>query len=109
MARLNLTMDQVIEATGLSERTVKEILRGHTKPHARTLHRLAAGLDISADEFFLPCPAAVDSRPRSINCEVRKKVAALLNSEQRNLLIELVDALARCSTESLARESKVAR
>lgn len=42
----------MIEATGLSERTVKAMLGGKSKPHARTLHRLAAGLGVLTDEFF---------------------------------------------------------
>ncbi len=52
MARSGLTLEQVIEATGLSERTVKALIAGRNKPHARTLHRLAAGLGVSADELF---------------------------------------------------------
>jgi transcriptional regulator with XRE-family HTH domain len=52
MARLGLTLKQVVEATGLCERTVKGLLAGRNKPHARTLHRLAAGLGVSTDELF---------------------------------------------------------
>lgn len=52
MARSGLTLRQVVEATGLCERTVKALLAGRSKPHARTLHALAAGLDISTDELF---------------------------------------------------------
>lgn len=52
MARCGMTLQQLVEATGLSERTVKAILRGRGKPHARTLHRLAAGLGVSTDELF---------------------------------------------------------
>ncbi len=52
MARSGLTLKQVVEATGLCERTVKGVLSGRNKPHARTLQRLAAGLDISTDELF---------------------------------------------------------
>lgn len=52
MARLDLTVDQVVERSGVDERTVKGILTGAAKPHARTLHRLAAGLGVPADEFF---------------------------------------------------------
>jgi transcriptional regulator with XRE-family HTH domain len=52
MARCGMTLQQLVEATGLSERTVKAILGGRGKPHARTLHRLAEGLGVSADEFF---------------------------------------------------------
>jgi transcriptional regulator with XRE-family HTH domain len=52
MARCGMTLQQVVEATGLNERTVKAILSGRGKPHARTLHRLAEGLGVSADELF---------------------------------------------------------
>lgn len=52
MARTGLTLKQVVETTGLCERTVKGLLAGKNKPHARTLHRLAAGLGVSTDELF---------------------------------------------------------
>ena len=52
MARLDLTLADVVAATGLDERTVRSILRGTTRPHARTLHKLAAGLGIDVDELF---------------------------------------------------------
>jgi transcriptional regulator with XRE-family HTH domain len=52
MARLGMTLEQVVDATGLHERTVKAILSGKNKPHARTLHRLATGLGVSTDELF---------------------------------------------------------
>ncbi len=52
MARSGMTVQQVVEATGLNRRTVKSILAGQKKPHARTLNRLALGLGVSADEFF---------------------------------------------------------
>ena len=109
MARLNLTMDQVVDSTGLNERTVKELLRGRSKPHARTLHRLAAGLGVNADEFFWPCPELGDSSPELMNRAIRKKVDLLLNSDQRGLLIELVELLSRCSTEAIALEDSAGR
>jgi transcriptional regulator with XRE-family HTH domain len=52
MARCDMTLDDVVVATGLNQRTIKALLSGKNKPHARTLHRLAAGLDVSTDEFF---------------------------------------------------------
>jgi transcriptional regulator with XRE-family HTH domain len=52
MARGGLTLGQLVAASGLHERTVKAILAGRTKPHARTLHRLARGLGVSTDELF---------------------------------------------------------
>ncbi len=53
MARFGLTVDQVVQQSGLDERTVKGILNHSIgKPHARTLHRLASGLGVSTDELF---------------------------------------------------------
>lgn len=52
MARFGLTLEMVVEKTGLDERTLKSILSGGNKPHARTLHRLAAGLGVPPDELF---------------------------------------------------------
>ncbi len=52
MARKGLTLRQLVVASGLHERTVKAVLSGTGKPHARTLHRLAAGLGVSSDELF---------------------------------------------------------
>ena len=53
MAARGLTMCGVAEQTGLHVRTVRGILRGDKKPHARTLHRLAEGLGVAVDEFFV--------------------------------------------------------
>ncbi|MCG8448916.1 MAG: helix-turn-helix domain-containing protein [Pirellulales bacterium] len=52
MARMNMTLNDVVEATGLDERTVRSILRDASRPHARTLHKLAEGLEASTDELF---------------------------------------------------------
>jgi transcriptional regulator with XRE-family HTH domain len=52
MARFGLTVEQVIEQSGLDQRTIRGILAGTQKTHARTLHRLAAGLGVTADELF---------------------------------------------------------
>lgn len=52
MARQGLTLEDVVARSGLDERTVKGILAGVNRPHARTLHRLAGGLGVSADELF---------------------------------------------------------
>jgi transcriptional regulator with XRE-family HTH domain len=52
MVRLNMKLAEVVQATGLDERTVRSILRGTTRPHARTLHKLAQGLGVDPDELF---------------------------------------------------------
>ena len=52
MARLGLTQAAVVAATGLDERTVRSLMRGNSQPHARTLHKFAAGLGVEVDELF---------------------------------------------------------
>jgi transcriptional regulator with XRE-family HTH domain len=54
MARRNLTVEGLAEAAGVDVRTVKSLLVSRRRPHARTLHKLAAGLGVAADEFFQP-------------------------------------------------------
>ena len=54
MARDGLTFEDVVRASGLDERTVRGVVRGTNQPHARTLHKLAAGLGVSVDELFRP-------------------------------------------------------
>jgi transcriptional regulator with XRE-family HTH domain len=53
MSRLGLTIEQVAARSHLDQRTVRGILDGSNHPHARTLHRLAAALEVAPDEFFL--------------------------------------------------------
>ena len=53
MAARGLSLSRVSEQTGLHVRTIRGILRGGHTPHARTLHRLAEGLEVSVDEFFV--------------------------------------------------------
>jgi len=60
MVRFDLTYQAVVEASGLDERTVRSIAHGRKRPHARTLHRLAEGFGVAADEFFVDS-ATIDS------------------------------------------------
>jgi transcriptional regulator with XRE-family HTH domain len=53
MAAAGLSIHQVAERSGVDERTVRAILGGGNRPHARTLHRLAEGLGVPVDELFL--------------------------------------------------------
>jgi transcriptional regulator with XRE-family HTH domain len=53
MAVRGLTLSRVAEQTGLHVRTVRGVLRGDKKPHAQTLHRLAEGLGVDVEEFFV--------------------------------------------------------
>jgi transcriptional regulator with XRE-family HTH domain len=61
MAREGLTFDDVVAATGLDDRTLRALVRARNNPHARTIHKLAAGLGISVDELLRP-PARWSSR-----------------------------------------------
>jgi len=53
MARLDASISDVAERTGLDERTIRAILHDTKRPQARTLHRLAEGLGVAVEEFFL--------------------------------------------------------
>ncbi len=53
IANLALTIDQVEAKSGVDRRTVLAILEGRRKPQPRTIHRLAEGLGVSTDEFFV--------------------------------------------------------
>jgi transcriptional regulator with XRE-family HTH domain len=53
MAAGELSVQDVAQRTALDERTIRGITRGTNRPHCRTLHRLAAGLGVSVDEFFV--------------------------------------------------------
>jgi len=52
MANQGLTLADVVARTGVDERTVKALHAGRQSPHAKTLHRIAAGLEIPPDELF---------------------------------------------------------
>lgn len=54
MARENLTLDEAALATDLDRRTLRSILHGKSRPQARTLYKLARGLNASVDELFEP-------------------------------------------------------
>ena len=53
MANLGLSAEQVAEKSGVDKRTVKGILHGTNNPRPRTIGRLAEGLGVPSDEFFL--------------------------------------------------------
>ena len=53
MAAHGWTTDQVASQTGLDRRTIKAILDGRHKSHPRTIKRLADGLEVAVDEFFV--------------------------------------------------------
>jgi transcriptional regulator with XRE-family HTH domain len=53
MAAAGLSVCHAAARTGLDERTIRAILAGNHKPHTQTLHRLAEGLGVPIDEFFV--------------------------------------------------------
>src|SRR5262249_41883906 len=66
---------------------------------ARTLYRVAEGLNVSADEFFQPNPGEPQERARNIaDLDLHHKIAQLLTSEEGDLLVELVQVLYNHST-----------
>ena len=52
MARQGLTLDELARRSGLNLRTLKALLHAESRPHGRTLQRLAAGLAVPVDELF---------------------------------------------------------
>jgi len=77
MAREGLTFDEVVEASGLDERTVRALAHGTNNPHARTVHKLAQGLGVSIDELFRPVDRLSPRRfDRATNSLVENVVAA---------------------------------
>ena len=52
MAKHGLSYDSLAEQTGLDQRTLRGIMRAETRPHAKTLQRLAEGLGVGVDELF---------------------------------------------------------
>ncbi|NQT36216.1 MAG: helix-turn-helix transcriptional regulator [Planctomycetes bacterium] len=78
MAQRDLTAKQVVARTGLDERTIKGIVNGTNKPHARTIHRLAKGLGISVDELLLD-PAVL--RHRQFDRQTNPVVAEVIDAQ----------------------------
>jgi transcriptional regulator with XRE-family HTH domain len=77
MAREGLTIPELIARTGLNHRTLKELLAGRHQPQARTLHRLAHGLNVPIEELFQD-PALLRHRlfDRHTNPVVEEVIAA---------------------------------
>lgn len=76
MARLGLTIREVAARSRLDHRTIKGILDGTHRPHAKTLHRLASGLGVSPDELFVdPAQLVYRCFDRATNPLVAEAVA----------------------------------
>lgn len=76
MARQGVTIEQLASRTGVDCRSIRGILDGRKRPQARTLYRLAEGLGVDADEFFVD-PARLLYRrfDEQTNPEVAQAVA----------------------------------
>jgi len=53
MAVRGWTWEQLAQTTGVDTRTIRNILENAHKPRPETLHRLARGLGVAVDEFFV--------------------------------------------------------
>jgi transcriptional regulator with XRE-family HTH domain len=53
MASGGLSIGDLAVHTGVHIRTIRALLRGGGRPHSKTLHRLARGLNVSVDELFV--------------------------------------------------------
>lgn len=76
MAQRGLSVAETAKRSGLDQRTVRAILHGSSRTHTRSLGKLAEGLEVSADELFLP-PALLVQRQldRDTNPAVDEAVA----------------------------------
>lgn len=54
MADRGMTLGDLSAATGLDQRTLRGILHRRSQPQARTVNKLAAGLEVTIDELFIP-------------------------------------------------------
>ena len=54
MADRGMTLADLSTASGLDQRTLRGLLDSRSQPHARTVHKLAAGLEVAIDELFVP-------------------------------------------------------
>lgn len=95
MAERGLTLRQVVDATGLHERTVKSVLRGRSKPHARTLHTLAVGLGAEVREFFLTPDTTVAVVVPLAEKPVVERVMTALQGDYRDLLLGTLELITR--------------
>ena len=78
MAAQGLSIQEVVHRTGLDQRTIRGILQGSQKPHARSLSRVADGLGVPVDELFVD-PARL--LYRRFDRQTNPLVAELLDDE----------------------------
>ncbi len=76
MAREGLTINGLAQRSEIDPRTLKGLLGGDIQPQPRTLHKLAAGLGVTADDLFHDAPRLATSFDRQTNPEVAAAIAA---------------------------------
>jgi len=115
MARQDLTVQSLAEVSGVDVRTVKSLLQSRQRPHASTLHKLAAGLGVSADELFRPVAEANGcglSAARTFDRATNPAVAAALAAEPERFVDwtpdELDELFSRVGTGGELNENGVA-
>lgn len=102
MAAEGLSLGQVAQRTGVDQRTVRAILGGTKKPHARTLHRLARGLAVSIDEFFFGPSQLLDRAfGRQTDSAAEGTVADVSETNRKRELHEKLDRLMESSQAEL--------
>ncbi len=79
MARNGLTQRELAQRSGLNLRTLKSLLSSRTRPHGRTLQRLAAALGVPVDELFQDPSLLVH---RMFDRQTNPVVAEVVQSEQ---------------------------
>ncbi|MDZ7618849.1 MAG: helix-turn-helix transcriptional regulator, partial [Patescibacteria group bacterium] len=75
MAAGGWSIREVVQRSGLDERTIRAICSDRRRTHGRTLHRLAEGLGIPVDQFFIdPAQLAYRHFDRASNPVVEQVV-----------------------------------
>lgn len=94
LARRGLTIEELASAADVDARTIRGVLLGrNSRPHARTLTRLAAGLGVDSDELFrnlaLESQREFDQRTNPIVDEVIEEQPRLFEDWSTSHLEEL--------------------
>lgn len=80
MARCGVTQRELARRSGLNLRTLKSLLNSRSRPHGRTLQRLAVGLGVPVDELFQDPSLLMH---RLFDRGTNPVVAEVVESEQR--------------------------
>jgi transcriptional regulator with XRE-family HTH domain len=75
MARHDLTQGDLVQAAGLDERTIRGVLRGRVRCHARTINKLAGAMGVEVGQLLRDPDAAARQFDRDTNAVLRVYVA----------------------------------